>query len=92
MTAKNVRLSWAIFSLLSVSTISVYQFGWATDQYQLYLGALGIASLIAAIWLLFCTRLNRLSVVLVLKGLLAGQWWFIQDILTKASWLIKGFV
>lgn len=83
---------WAIFFLLAMLTALVYEFGWATDDYQLYLGVLGIVSLISAISVLLSTRLNWPSVILILMGLLVGQWWFIQGALMQASWLMKGFV
>jgi hypothetical protein len=92
MIAKNSDLSWAMFCLLTILTSLVYEFGWAADNYQIYLSLLGIASLISATWLLFTVRLNWFSVLLVLIGLLAGQWWFAQGVLMRASWLFNGFV
>lgn len=80
------------FAILSLSTLLVYELAWATDGYQLYLGMLGALSVIAAAWVLFNTGLNWSSSLVILIGLLAGQWWFLEGLLIRFSWLINGFV
>ena len=92
MKVKSLLKTWGLFFILSLSTLLVYGTAWATDNYQLYLGGLGIASLIAAGWVLKNTGLSWSASLFIIIGLLVGQWWFIEGLLMQVSWIIKGFV
>lgn len=92
MKFQNLLKTWGPFILLTLLTMLVYEFAWASDDYQRYLAVTGVLCVVAAAWVIYSTGFNWRSALFVLIGLLAGQWWFLESLLMQASWLFKGFV
>jgi hypothetical protein len=61
------------------------------EWYYLGLSALGIVGLLSGIGILAATGRTRRSIVLVVLGLLIGQWWLMEILIVQAIWSIKGF-
>ena len=61
------------------------------DQYYEILSALGALTFGFAIWVLREHGWSRRTVVIILFGLLLGQWWFLEYGLASALWTIRGF-
>jgi hypothetical protein len=82
---------WLPFWVTSVIAFSVYKALWAIDSYWALLSILGILSCILAIRVIIYTGLNFRALALVIAGLVLGQWWFIEIIIVKILWGIRGF-
>lgn len=90
----NVRTKislWAPFVIASLGTAIVYSTGWSIKPYWVVLSVLGVVSVILAARVLVHTRFKAWSVVLILAGLVAGQWWFVESLVMQAWWTLRGF-
>lgn len=82
---------WAPFVLTSVATLVVQATLWASPSYQIILGALAVASIIFGIKALWETGREIWAVLLVLAGLLIGQWWLVEAAAAQLVWAWRGF-
>lgn len=83
---------WGLFTATALLSQLVFQFGWTSTQYEVYLAMSGVLSLAAALWLLLKLKRRWTSYLLVFLGLVVGQWWFVEGVLAQAIWSIFGFV
>lgn len=64
---------------------------WMTDQYELILGILSLATAGVAIMIAVRAGFQLRVTALLLCGLLIGQWWLVEMGLLLAYWSIGGF-
>lgn len=91
MRAKPAAVVWAAFLLSVILTWIVYFGAWMAGSYYLILSILGIISVLAGLWVLIANRFAWRSVILVVLGLVIGQWWFIELMAVQIIWTLKGF-
>jgi uncharacterized membrane protein YqgA involved in biofilm formation len=72
-------------------TLYVYNYQWTIGPYWVLLIFLGTVSLLLAIRIIKYEKIQRLPLILVIIGLVIGQWWFIELLFAKFIWTIKGF-
>ena len=77
--------------MLAVLTLAVYSVLWMKQWYYVLLSFLGIVSLIVGISILRFFRTNNRSIILIVLGLVVGQWWFVELIFIQIIWQVKGF-
>lgn len=90
MKANNYIL-WIAFCFTSVLTWGVKSSLWMTHFYNLILAICGIASIFLGLTLIVLSRFSWRSTILVVLGLLIGQWWFIQLCAVLLIWRFRGF-
>lgn len=61
------------------------------DQHYEILSILGMLTLGVGIWVLKEHGWTRSAVLIVLFGLLLGQWWFLEYGVVSVLWTIRGF-
>jgi uncharacterized membrane protein YqgA involved in biofilm formation len=83
--------TWAPFALASVLSLVAYKALWMSSTYLQILTCLAIASVILGGYAVWRTRLRAWSVAAVLIGLIIGQWWLVESILTLSLWRWRGF-
>jgi len=76
-------LTWLVHPILSL----LWMVGWQFVAQQV----LAIASIILGIAILAPKGRTVLSIILVISGLVVGQWWFIEDIAVQIIWRVRGF-
>lgn len=81
---------WAVFWLTAILTWFVYSGGWMMVSYHVALSVLGIISACLAFWILKTNRTWR-SVILVVLGLVVGQWWLVEMSIMYVLWSVRGF-
>jgi hypothetical protein len=91
MNTKKQIIMWVAFWLFAVLTWVVYSGLWMKGWYYLALSALGIISLFLAIGILATKGRTCRSIILIVLGLVIGQWWLIESLAMMALWGIRGF-
>lgn len=91
MNTKKQAVVWVAFWLSAVLTWIVYSALWMKGWYYLALSALGIISLFLGIGILATKGRTRRSIILIVLGLVIGQWWLIEMLIAQAIWSIRGF-
>lgn len=81
---------WTAFILTGVGTWAVYLRAWMIGPYYILLSALGILSVGLAVWVVLSYQATWRTVILVVAGLLAGQWWLVEAIIVQGLWSITG--
>jgi hypothetical protein len=84
-------VAWGAFGASAVATLLTYHFGYALPGWFLWLILEAILSIALGIWVLRLARYRRVAVVLVVLGLLIGQWWLLMSLITLTLWKINGF-
>lgn len=84
-------VGWTTFVVAAVLTWLVYLQGWMIGPYYLLLSVLGLLNVGLGIWVVLMHGVGWRSVLLVIAGLLVGQWWFVQSVLVQGIWSIRGF-
>ncbi|MBW9265916.1 MAG: hypothetical protein K1565_10325 [Candidatus Thiodiazotropha sp. (ex. Lucinisca nassula)] len=87
MSKKQLAL-WGSFILLEVVTLLVYSNMWMKDWYYYLLAGLGVISILLAY--LIISKQEKyigLTIFLVVIGIGIGQWWFLEGLLSQASWI-----
>lgn len=80
-----------MFVVAASLTWLAYSQAWMIGPYYLLLSALGFLSVGLGIWVVLMHGLDWRSVLLVVVGLLIGQWWFIEIVIVQGIWSITGF-
>ena len=92
MTIRSEAAAWIAFAALSLLTwiaaSYLWRFGFSGDRVLWLLGAL---CLLLACRIVFLSRARYRSAALCLAGLVVGQWWLTETLLTFAAWSINGF-
>lgn len=91
LNAKSKTVGWIAFWLSAILTWLAYLYAWMVGPYYLLLSALGIVSFCLGLWVLKENRFARRSIVLVVFGLLVGQWWVIEFLVVQGLWNNRGF-
>jgi hypothetical protein len=86
-------LLWAPFALTSLLSLLIqvwpdWAFGYPTRPVLTYLA---LANFMLGARIVIHTGLRRLTVLLVVVGLLVGQWWIVVDFIYIIGWRIVGF-
>ena len=89
VTAREIAVS--LFGATTLLTVWVYGNAWHIDGYFRLLSALAVLSGILAIVVVGTTGLRWKTVLAVALGLLIGQWWLIQFVVTQLMWGLAGF-
>jgi hypothetical protein len=84
-------IAWSGFWASVAATWATYHFGWMLHTYFVWLSVAAVLSLALGLWVLWLVHFRRAAVVLVVLGLLVGQWWFWQLLLIMTFWRIRGF-
>jgi hypothetical protein len=82
---------WMPFVCASGLSILVSRALWNTSSYYMYLGVLGVVSVVLAARILFQAGTKVWPVAGVVAGLLLGQWWLVQAVLLRAFFRLSGF-
>jgi hypothetical protein len=82
---------WMPFIISSLLTSYVYSYLWTIEMYWLLLTFLGTVSLLLAGRIIKYEKLQRLSLTIIIFGIVIGQWWFIELVFAKFIWAVKGF-
>jgi hypothetical protein len=85
------KVAWAIFWLFTILTQLASARLWMLASYELVLSALAIISAGLGLWILITNRFAWRSVILVVLGLIVGQWWLVESLTMMAFWSIRGF-
>ena len=65
--------------------------GWRLEHYGLFLALMGAASFGLGLWVLGRTGMRWAPALGVALGLIVGQWWLIQFVVTQLLWNRGGF-
>lgn len=84
-------VGWVVFLLSAIVTWLVYLYAWTVGPYYLLLSVLGITSLCLGLWVLKQSRFVWHSTVLVVLGLIIGQWWLLEFLVVQVLWGNRGF-
>ena len=84
-------LSWVIFAAGSTLTWIIYTFMTGFGQYYELLSILGVLTFGFGIWVLQANAWTRRAIIIVVIGLLLGQWWFLEFSGVNVLWTIHGF-
>ncbi len=88
----NIRkVGWAIFCLFAILTQLASAHLWMLESYELVLSVLAVISAGLGFWILLTNRFAWRLVVLVMLGLVIGQWWLIELLTMMVFWSISGF-
>lgn len=82
---------WVAFWLTAVLTWVADSTLWMKEWYYIALSALGIVSLLIGVGIMAAKGRTRRSVILVVLGLVIGQWWLIEMLVVQTIWSIRGF-
>lgn len=88
---RNALVLWPAFTFASVLTFLASKTLWATGWYWACLSMLGVLCGVLAANVLHKTGLKFWPIVGVTTGLLVGQWWFVQALILRISWMSTGF-
>lgn len=91
LSTKPKMVGWIAFWLSVILTWLAYLYAWMVGPYYVLLSALGIISLCLGLWVLKESRFAWHSTVLVVLGLLIGQWWLIEFLVAQVLWGSRGF-
>jgi hypothetical protein len=83
--------AWVGFILVSLASLVAYKTAWATSFYWVLLNCLAVAAVVMGLVVLRQTGVKPWSLVVVIGGLLVGQWWLIQLLLIIAFGRLRGF-
>jgi uncharacterized membrane protein YqgA involved in biofilm formation len=86
-----ILATWAPFALASLLTVIAVRTAWALSGYLTLLSCLGLLSLFFGIRVLRHTGLKLWPIVIVVCGLLVGQWWFLEMTVVMVGWKVNGF-
>ena len=89
MTTTGRNIVWIVFGLTSILTWVVYLKLWMMPSYHVLLALLGVASVCLGLWLA-TTHFVWRSVLLVVIGLVIGQWWLLERLVVQILWKFKG--
>lgn len=59
-------------------------------SYNVILSILGLVSCCFGIWLVVINRFAWRTILIVVIGLVMGQWWLIETIVTLSLWKFRG--
>lgn len=91
MKMDNVRkIIWIVFILTSVLTWLVYSELWMVSLYYFVLSLLGIFCFCLGLCLVVSSHFSWHSILLVVIGLVIGQWWLLEQIVMQIIWKLKG--
>ena len=82
---------WAPFAIASTATLLTYLVAWSLGPYWLILSALGVISVALAVRILRATGARAWAIACVAIGLVAGQWWFLQQVAMQVVWAVGEF-
>ena len=82
---------WTSFALVALLTWVVYLYLTMLHFFFPMLCGLAIINLLLGLWLLIETRFTWRTVLLVVLGLIIGQWWLILWSVVFLIWSIGGF-
>jgi hypothetical protein len=88
---KNNLFLWIAFSIASLLTFFVYRYLWTIKFYWILLVFLCTVSFLFAVVIIKYERLKKLPIVIIIIGLIIGQWWIFELVFVKLTWIIKGF-
>jgi hypothetical protein len=83
--------TWAGFIVVSLGSLVAYKTAWGASFYWLLLSCLAVAAVVLGLVVLRQTGVKLWSLVVVVGGLLIGQWWLIQLLLIVAFGKLRGF-
>ena len=81
---------WIVFLLTSILTWVVSSELWMMSTYLLILTVLGILSFCLGLWLVVSSHFTWRSILLVVIGLMIGQWWLLEQLIVQIIWKLKG--
>jgi hypothetical protein len=84
-------VGWGIFILFGLLTWIVHSYAWMFEFWYPLLFALGLLHVAVGVWVLVMYRFGLRSTLVVLAGLLVGQWWFVTMAFAVGIWSIRGF-
>lgn len=90
MKTNRRKIVWIAFWLTSILTWVVYSRLWMVASYHLILSLFGIASVFFGLWLVVASRFIWHTVLLVVIGLVIGQWWLIEQLIVHVIWNFRG--
>ncbi len=85
------RILWLLFLTLNVATWLVYRLAWMTDWYFVGQGWLAAVSVAVALALVARGHRAKRDVLLLVVGLVVGQWPVWSRYLALAVWRYRGF-
>jgi hypothetical protein len=91
MKARRHIILWAGFVLVALLTWIVYFELSMLHSYRSILLALTITNFIFGLWLLIANEFAWRTLILVVLGLVVGQWWLIIWAVVFLIWSIRGF-
>jgi len=91
MNINHLRSLWILFWLGNAATWVAVRTLWMSEIYALALGVLSSLTIIAALMTAIRSRFRRRTVIVLLCGLLIGQWWAVETGLLRAYWALSGF-
>jgi hypothetical protein len=83
--------TWVGFILVSLASLVAYKTYWGASFYWFLLSCLAVAAVVMGFVVLRQTGVKPWSLVIVVGGLLVGQWWLIQLLLIVAFGKLRGF-
>ena len=84
------KIVWTCFWLSSILTWTVYTKLWMMASYTAMLCAFGLSSIFFGILIVTANRFALRPILLVVLGLICGQWWFIEQAVAIILWNING--
>lgn len=91
ITNKSSIVIWIVFWFIAILTWLVDAMLWMVKWQWFALLILGLCSVIISIKIFATTGFTRRSMVLVVAGLLLGQWWLIELLIVQVIWHTVGF-
>jgi hypothetical protein len=87
----NNKVVWLLFASFAGATVFAYKTAWALHYYVTLLGALGVCTLISAVFVLRATGLKVVPTVVVCGVLLYSQSWFVLGFIIVVGGRLMGF-
>ena len=79
---------WGAFALCNGLTWVAYIRLWMRPDYTLILGGAGAITVVVAAALLLASRNRHRDMLLIVIGLLIGQWWLMETWLLRGAWSV----
>jgi prepilin signal peptidase PulO-like enzyme (type II secretory pathway) len=91
MKARRALSVWLPFVAASTLTLLVYLTLWPMKWYWVVLSALAFLCVFLAATILVRKGVTRASVLGIVIGLLIGQWWLVEYLVSQLLWRFRGF-
>lgn len=86
-----MAVAWLVFLVGNLASWIVGQLFWRSPGSQIALAALGGISVVVGATIVIRQRFKLGGLVMIVLGIVLGQWWWIETRLLQLGWSLGGF-